>query len=409
MRDRYHGSRTNMRRRLIVMSAVVAIAGCSELWTKMPDAGDRFDGPLPGLSPELLDQFVQGDENFGFVFTKQTGLGPIFVRASCAHCHIADGRGTPEELVTRFSVGSDLLLAYGGDQLQPHALPGVPPETVPPGVQVSRRLPPPVFGVGLIEAIPEEAILANADPDDLDLDGISGRPSWRAPAAYVPEGEVGGGAAPRLGRFGWKANFTSLLETVAHAYHQDMGLTSDFLSEEDSNPQAGGFALGDTVPDPELPAAHLLRTVLYVRLLAPPRPGEEDAGVAQGDLLFASMGCATCHVPSMATGPHSIEALSNMEVSLYSDLLLHDMGPGLADNRPDGPASGSEWRTRPLWGLRLVREFLDGRAFYLHDGRARTLEEAILAHGGEAQAARDAYAGLTAGSRDAVHAFLESL
>lgn len=386
-----------------------ALGGCSELLTKAPDAADTFDSPLPGLSRDLMLAFLEGDENFGLVFTPEMGLGPIFVRASCSHCHIANGRGTTEETVIRFSLGTDLLLAQGGDQLQPHAIPGAQGEILPPGVDVSRRIPPPVFGVGLIEAIPVEAILANEDPYDLDKDGISGRAAWREPAAYVPGGEVGGGGGTQLGRFGWKANFTSLLETVAHAYHQDMGITSDFLPEEDPNPQGGGVAIGDFVPDPELPAAHVQRTITYVRLLAPPGRGPVNAVVEQGEATFAAIGCVNCHVPSFTTGPHPVEALSGVEVRLYSDLLLHDMGPGLADGRPDGPASGSEWRTRPLWGLRLVREFLGGDAFYLHDGRARTLEEAILAHGGEAQASRDTFQALPEDSRDALIAFLESL
>lgn len=394
---------------LVLLAAASSLLGCSELLTEAPAARDTFDSPLPGLSRDLLRTFLEGDENFGLVFTKETGLGPIFVRASCSHCHIADGRGTPAEIVTRFSLGTDLALSLGGEQLQTHAIPGVPRELLPDGMDVSRRLPPPVFGVGLIEAIPEATILANADPDDLDGNGISGRAAWRIPADYVPGEEVGGGDGPQLGRFGWKANFTSLVETVGHAYHQDMGMTSDFVPVEDSHPQAGGVAMGDFIADPELTSAHVLRTITYVRLLAPPGRGEQNGVVEEGEALFASMGCTGCHVPSMTTGPHAIDALSGVDVRLYSDLLLHDMGPGLADGRIDGPAGGSEWRTRPLWGLRLVREFLDGDAFYLHDGRARSLEEAILAHGGEAQQPRDAFASLPDDSREAVLAFLGSL
>lgn len=391
-----------VRTKFAAALVAVAASGCAELFTEAANPNDAFDSPLPGLTREQMETFLEGDANFGIVFTEETGLGPIFVRASCSHCHIADGRGTPDETVTRFSVGTDLGLSIGGDQLQPSSIPGVSGETLPDGVDVSRRIPPPVFGAGLMEAIPESAIVANEDPDDVDLDGISGRAAWRVPAEYV-----GGGL--QLGRFGWKANFTSLLETVGHAYHQDMGLSSDFVPFEEPNPQAGGVALGDFVADPELTSAHLLRTITYVQLLAPPRHGESNVVVDQGEALFSSIGCAGCHVPSMTTGANAIDALANVEVELYSDLLLHDMGPGLADGRVDGPASGSEWRTRPLWGLRLVREFLDGSAFYLHDGRASTVEEAILAHGGEAGTARDTFLALDEDSRDAVLAFLESL
>lgn len=403
-----------MRTRFVLLVAAFLPSGCAALWTEAPAARDTFDSPLPGLKPELQSLFVLGDENFGRVFTPEEGLGPIFVRASCSHCHIADGRGTPAELVTRFSLGTDLALAVGGDQLQPHAIVGSSPEELPAGVSVSRRLPPPVFGMGLIEAIPDETILALADPDDLDGDGISGRPNLfeGTGSPFVPEapeGEVGAGSGLLLGRFGLKANFASLVGVVGHAYHQDMGVTNDFVPFEDPGPQSGGVSLGDTVPDPELPASEMLQTVFYVRLLAPPGTGNRTSEVIQGEGLFASLGCATCHVPSLQTGPNVIAPLSEVDVALYSDLLLHDLGPALADERPDRDASGSEFRTKPLWGTRLVREFLDGDAFFLHDGRCPDLDCAILAHGGEASVPRAAYSALPSDDREALRAFVGSL
>ncbi|MEX2584083.1 MAG: di-heme oxidoredictase family protein, partial [Gemmatimonadota bacterium] len=162
------------------------------------------------------------------------------------------------------------------------------------------------------------------------------------------------------------------------------------------------------VADPELPEAEVLAALAYVRMLAPPAPGEMTPRRRQGEQLFLEIGCASCHVPELRTGPSTIAALSDQPVRLYSDLLIHDMGDGLADGRPDGDATGREWRTTPLWGLRVMRDFLNGDAFLMHDASARTVEEAILLHGGEGQAARDAFAGSSAEARDALLDFVES-
>ena len=262
------------------------------------------------------------------------------------------------------------------------AIPGVTAEVLPAGALVSRRTAPPVFGVGLIESIPEATILANADPGDADGDGISGRPNMITAADFVPATEVGGGPGFHVGRFGLKANNPSLIEQSVSAYLEDMGITSDFAPEEIVHPLGNGVSIGDNVPDPEIPASTVQQTVMYIRLLAPPARGPITSQVQQGEGIFGSIGCAKCHTPTMKTGPHVIPQLSNVDVNLYSDLLLHDMGPTLADNRPDKQATGTEWKTRPLWGLRLVSEFLGGQAFYLHDSRATTLSEAITLHGG---------------------------
>ncbi len=413
---RGHAEETLFQRsRNFVFGATVALCasafleGCGELLTEEPAAGDLFDAPFDDLPPALNAAFVEGDENFGRVFIPGDGLGPIFNQPSCASCHSGDGRGTSREALVRFSRAGDLALDEGGPQLQDKAIPGVPLEQLPPGVESSTRLPPPVFGMGLIEAIPEDAIVALADPGDADGDGISGRPNRVYAETYVPSGETGGGDGLQLGRFGRKASVSSLLNQVVAAYHQDMGVTSDFLPVENPHPQAGAVALGDQVADPEIPASDVLETVVYMRLIAPPRRGTITPRVLAGETAFAQTGCAKCHAPALETGPNAIAALSQKRVEIYSDLLLHDMGEALADNRPDGEATGREWRTAPLWGTRLVRDFLDGDAFFLHDGRASTLDEAIRLHGGEAVAARDAYAALGAEERANLIAFLESL
>jgi len=388
--------------------ALLLVAGCGDLMTSAPEDGDLFDAPLPGLTREQQATFVRGDEAFGQAFSVEMGLGPLFNEVSCVACHSGDGRGLPRNTLVRFSRGSDLAREEGGPQLQTQAIPGALPETLPQGVDFSRRLPPPVFGVGLIAAIPEETILALADPDDANGDGISGRAHWVVPPEYAPQGPLGGGNGRRLGRFSRKAQVSSLIQQTSEAYHQDIGITTDFIPEENPNPQGGGSAPADLAADPELSATVVRDVVEYLQMLAPPAPGEETGTRGRGRELFDEVRCSGCHVAVLMTGPSPIAALANKPALLYSDLLLHDMGPELADNRPDGDASGSEWRTAPLWGLRLVPEFLDGQAFYLHDGRARTLDEAIRTHGGEAAASRDAFAAMPPEDRDALLDFVES-
>ncbi len=386
-----------------------AVAGCNTLFTEPPDAADLFDGPLDGLTPEELAGFIAGDEQFGQPFTPSTGLGPVFNNVSCAACHSGDGRGRPANALTRISRGLDPAHDVGGPQIQDRAIPGAVPERVPPGVDVSVRLPPPVFGVGLIEAIPVADILANADEFDGDGDGISGRPNVVTPAEFVPTSEPGGGPGMQLGRFSRKAQVSTLLQQVVEAYHQDIGITTDFAPVENVNRQASqGADAADKVPDPELPAARVAQVLAYIRMLAPPAPGNETAQRNRGSDVFSSIGCVSCHVRQFTAGPSPIPSIEGRSVVLYSDLLLHDMGVGLADNRPDGAANGREWRTAPLWGLRVMRDFLNGDAFLLHDGRASTVEEAILLHGGEAQAARDAFDALSSEDRAALLDFVES-
>lgn len=393
-----------------------AASGCDALATGLPDAGDIMDGPLADATTEELAAFVRGDEAFGRAFTPREGLGPIFNNVSCAACHSGDGRGRPENGFFRFSVGDDLAAHLGGPQVQDRAIAGAVPESLPAGVEWSFRMPPPVFGVGLIEAIPEAVILALADPDDADGDGVSGRPNFVVPADFVPATEPGGfvpdedfpDGRPRLGRFGRKAQVSSLLLQVAKAYHEDMGVTNDFLPIENVNPQVSPTVAVDAVADPELSEAELRSVLAYIRLLAPPAPGAATDRREEGRVLFTAIGCATCHVPELRTGVNASAALSDRPVRLYSDLLLHDMGDELADGRPDGDATGREWKTAPLWGLRVMREFLNGDAFLMHDGRARSVEEAILLHGGEAARSRALFAELSAADRAALLDFVES-
>jgi CxxC motif-containing protein (DUF1111 family) len=312
-------------------------------------------------------------------------------------------------IVQRMDGAVAVELGEGSATLERRALAAAEAETTPVGVAISHRLPPPVFGLGLIEAIPISTIVARADPDDADGDGISGRVHWVAAAEWVPPSEIGGGVGAQLGRFTRKARVSSILEQVADAYHKDMGITTDFLPAENENRRARvPTSAGDRVVDPEIAGAIVQQVVFYLRTLAPPEPGAMTPARQQGELHFLAIGCASCHVPVMNTGPHPVGALADRSVRLYSDLLLHDLGPALADGVADHDAKAGEWRTAPLWGLRVMRDFLDGEVFLLHDGRARSVEQAILLHGGEAQAARDRFVGLSAQARSALLDFVES-
>lgn len=388
-------------RRLVFLGAIaLGLSGCDVLIPEGPPPEDALDGPLPGLTGAELSAFIRGDEAFGRSFSPNEGLGPIFNNVSCASCHSADGRGRPENALIRFGEAPGFFGELGGPQLQDKAILGATPERLPPGMIHSVRLPPPVFGMGLIEAIPDAAILAHADPDDVNSDGISGRVNW------VHARDYASGSGAIVGRLGRKAQTGTLMEQVVEAYHQDMGITTDFQSIENFNPQVGETP--DRVGDPELAAEEVRAVIAYLRGLAPPAAGNATPQRDRGSQLFASVGCTGCHVPAMQTGNSSIAALRNQTVTLYSDLLLHDMGNELADNRTDGEATGREWRTTPLWGLRVIRKYLNGQAFLMHDGSARTVEEAILRHGGEAAGTRTRFNALTAADRAALLDFVES-
>ena len=394
---------------------VLAVGGCDGLLTSAPDAGDILDGPLPGLSPPELRAFVEGDEEFGRRFTPATGLGPLFSNVSCAECHSGDGRGRPEpefsNLVSRVDPATATAAGHPHEEpvIQQRAVPGATAEREPDGVPISRRLPPPVFGAGLIEAIPVSEIVSRADPDDADGDGISGRPHWVDPPPWMPAAELPAGSPPYLGRFTRKARASTVYEQVLDAYLNDIGVTTEYLPVENRNLSVGVPTRSfDEVADPELPTDVVDRVAFYVRLLAPPAPGELTPRRVRGQELFTSVGCAACHTPEMTTGSHPVAALENQPVPLYSDLLLHDMGDELADDVPDRDATGREWRTAPLWGLRVAREFLDGDLFLLHDGRATSIEEAIGLHGGEAASVRAAFEALSAEDRAALIDFVGS-
>ena len=381
------------------------------------------------------------------------GLGPVFNRVSCSACHTRDGRGQPprapgealESMLVRISVpgrdihGGVLPVPHYGDQLNERAIPGVPAEgrTVvhyeerrgrypdgtafslafpryefvdlafgpwPADVRYSPRVAPPVFGLGLLETVPEHVVLEAADPDDEDGDGISGRPNrvWDAESGRTV-----------LGRFGWKANQPSLRQQNAAAALGDIGLTSTLYPEQNvavGQDAAARAPSGGEGGAPELGSGYLERLTLYIRVLAV--PAARNLGVPMvraGARLFEELGCGACHRPTLRTEDQpTLPLLAWQTIHPFTDLLLHDMGEELADDRDDFAASGREWRTPPLWGIGLV-EVVNRHTRFLHDGRARSLEEAILWHGGEAARVRDSFVHLDRGERDSLLAFLRSL
>lgn len=379
--------------------------------------------------------------------TARDGLGPLFNARNCASCHFKDGRGRPpvfegelgDGLLLRLSIpgtnpdGSNIGHPIYGSQFQDNSILGVDAEgTVsityedididyPDGaqatlkkpiysfsnlaygaltnVQTSPRVAQQMIGLGLLEAISETTLINLSDPNDIDGDGISGRPNY---VYDVASGSV------RIGRFGWKANQPSILQQVAAAFSGDLGITSSLFPEENcpsqedcSNIPNGG--------NPELVNEALDDVTFYAASLSvPARRNIDDETILEGKQLFNEINCATCHTPKIVTSTSSINALSNQIIRPYSDMLLHDMGEDLADNTPDFEATGREWRTQPLWGIGLI-ETVNGHTNLLHDGRARNIEEAILWHGGEAELAKNSFISLTPEERASIITFIEDL
>ncbi len=411
-------------------------------------SADAFSFPIPTLQGEGLARHDEGDEEFEIEFVpapaaENSGLGPVFDNVSCEACHVGDGRGRPPFGAEPFSSlfrasvagqgpnnGPAPVPGFGG-QLQLRSVPGFSPDVyaavayaesvgtftdgtqfslrvptytltggyspLPAGVLISPRVAPFVFGLGLLEAVPEEAILALADPEDRDRNKVSGRPNYAWDEIQH---------RARIGRFGWKANNPNLIQQTAGAYNGDMGVTSSIFPAESCESHYPGCEPHEAEVEDE--TVH--NVAFYAQTLAvPARRDLDDKITDKGEKLFYKSGCVNCHVSTLRTGVHpEVPEVSSQTIHPYTDLLLHDMGPGLADGRPDFDASGSEWRTAPLWGIGLV-ETVNEHTNFLHDGRARTLLEAVLWHGGEAEAARNRVLRMSAREREALVAFLQSL
>jgi CxxC motif-containing protein (DUF1111 family) len=395
-----------MKKIIIIAVFLTGIVACQKLLPNAPADDEILDGPVAGLTPEQNLVFLRGDIAFNDeVFTAATGLGPVFVATSCGTCHAGDGKGHPFTMLTRFgqtNASGNQFLHLGGPQLQHRAIPGFQPEQIPAGATSSKFMPPANTGLGFLDVVPDAALLALADENDVNADGISGRPNWISIPSYVTIR-----SAPVLqngkymGRFGKKAAVYDLLQQTANAYNQDIGITSTFESFDTYS----GLSI-----DPEVSTQTVNDVVFYLQTLkAPVQRNQNDAEVQSGRQLFLSTGCGNCHTPQLATGPSAIAALANKTFFPYTDLLLHDMGPGLDDGYTEGSATTAEWRTPPLWGLGLSRDSQGGQYFLLHDGRAKTIEEAITLHGGEANQSKTKFQQLSAADKALLIKFLESL
>jgi len=416
---------------------------------------DAYSMPHTNLTRKHRREFVVGNSFFkdNWVTAPATaenrdGLGPLFHARSCSACHIMDGRGAPpagnDEVMTglllRLSVpGNDGPVAdpVYGNQLAVRSIPGAQPEAgvqvhwiesattlsgdevvnlrrpdikvlrwhygdPAAGLMIGPRLAPPVFGGGLLEAVTESDIEKSADPDDKNNDGISGRVN------HVRDNAKN---AKATGRFGWKANVPTLRQQAAEAFHSDFGITTNERPDEPYTvAQAAKLSVFPNGGKPEADALVMDRMESYLRGLGvPARRNLADSAVQRGEAIFRKLNCVACHLPEMKTsGDYPLEELRAQTIHPYTDLLLHDMGAELADGRPDGEASGTEWRTAPLWGIGL-NAAVNGNTFFLHDGRARNFTEAILWHGGEAAASREAFKQLSKDDRAALVKFLESL
>lgn len=412
--------------------------------TSFDATSKAYTSPLAGLSGALLAQHQAGDAVFEATFVAppaqiNAGLGPLFNNTSCRSCHTNDGRARVpvgdepfNGLLFRISgPGQDAhggpLAAPGfGLQVQTRAVFGTVPEMdiridyeelagtfayslrkpaytptntyipLPTGAMMSPRIANPNFGLGLLAAIPDATLTQLADETDANGDGISGRPNW------VWDNEANQRA---MGRFGWKASQPTLKQQAAAALEGDVGITTLLFPNEASlgQPQdvpTHGAELSDQALD-EL-------TVYLQTLAVPARRTPADKSVLAGKVLFAQAGCTGYHVSKLQTGPSAVTQLANQTIRPCTDLLLHDMGDGLSDGRPDYVATAREWRTAPLWGIGLNR-LVSGHTQFLHDGRARSLTEAILWHGGEGKKSRDAFRAMTKTNRTTLLAFLGSL
>lgn len=395
---------------------LVAVISCRKTLPGVPGDNEVLDGPVAGLTHEQRKSFLAGSEFFDKVFTSETGLGPVYVAASCESCHAGDGKGHPFSTLVRFNKYDggkyDPMVSMGGPQLQHKGLPGYPGETLPPGFTgKTSMIAPAVTGLGFIEAVEDAFILLMADSADKDGDGISGVPNWVFPPHYYQPaaGRMADALGRYIGRFGRKASNLNLLMQSVNALHEDIGITTDLRPDEVYNYQVG-IGSGDHVPEPELAGANVHSLVFYLQCLkAPARRNTELQNVILGSEIFEQIDCAKCHKPALQTGNHAIAALSNKTFYPYTDLLMHDMGPELDDGYAEGSSGSAEWRTTPLWGLGLSKNSQGGNYFLLHDGRAHSLEEAIALHGGEASGSRSKFNALSTEEKSRLIQFLESL
>ena len=389
--------------RMTVLATLLAVSGLTVAQVQGVIALPGFGEALPGLSDSERRAFEEGRQEFLKAETPETGLGPTFNGRSCVQCHsgpeVGGGSGIAVIRFGRMVNGRfDPMEDQGGSLLQQFSINPAVRESIPTQATIiAQRMTTPLFGAGLIEAIPDATLLRNASSPKPD--GVTGR------AHLITDVATGEG---RVGRFGWKAQQATLVAFSADAYLNEMGITNRFFPHENApNGNQALLARFDRVADVEDSAdpvtgrSDLDLAADFMRLLAPPPRAPATASSRAGEALFAQIGCTACHTPVMQTGSSPVAALDRKPVALYSDLLLHDMGT-LGDGIGQGQAQPAEMRTTPLWGLRVRRQFL-------HDGRAGTVDAAVVAHAGEAAVARDRYRRLTPAARRQLLDFLNTL
>ncbi|MEQ9424669.1 MAG: di-heme oxidoredictase family protein [Cyclobacteriaceae bacterium] len=401
---------------LFILFVGFFIVSCDSLLPEEPAESDLLDGPVEGLTPEQQRIFLEGDIAFSDeIFTPSSGLGPIFVASSCGSCHPGDGKGHPSNALFRFSktengVIEDRLLDKGGPQLQHRSIPGFTPEEFPADANGrSKVVAPAVTGLGFLAAVPDQTLLDLVE-QQRNEGLVSGVVQWVNPPEFFQPapGQVSNNGQ-YIGRFGKKAGAINVLQQVVNAYNQDMGITTDFRMDDPVNFSVSSDQI-DVAGDPELPAATVNSVAFYIRTLKAPIPrNTENADVIRGKVLFEDINCSACHLPTMTTGLSDVPVFSDQEFHPYTDLLLHDMGPGLDDQHVDGNEFSYEWRTPPLWGIGLSKDAQGGQYFLMHDGRANSIEAAILAHGGEAEQMKLAFQELSNQEQSQLIKFLESL
>jgi len=399
-----------MRRQLLIISTLIAFVtfyiSCSKILPGKPKDDEILDGPIDGLTSEQNRRFLRGDVAFNDeVFNQGNGLGPLFVNNSCGSCHAGDGKGHPFTTLTRFGQNDTLgntFLHNGGPQLQHRSIIGFEAEQIPAGATFSSFTPPANTGLGFFDAVSDATILAMADENDANGDGISGRPNWiNVPAySFIRPGSVTRGGK-YIGRFGKKAAVYDLLQQTVNAYNQDMGINSTY---EHISTYSGQDA------DPEISNQTVQDVVFYLQTLkAPIQRLPNDPEVQAGQQVFINISCGKCHTPELKTGNSQIAALSNKIFTPFTDMLLHDMGSALNDGYTEGTALTAEWRTPALWGLGLSQNSQGGQLFLMHDGRAKSVEQAIELHGGEAQQSKQSFQQLNNNQKAQLIKFLQSL
>ncbi|MEO6190464.1 MAG: di-heme oxidoredictase family protein [Saprospiraceae bacterium] len=398
--------------KIILFLGIFLLISCDQILPSIITADELIDRPIEGLSIEQNRLFIEGAKEFDEVYIRETGLGPIFVSTSCSNCHSGANRGHPLTLLTRFGQSDTFgnnFLNKGAPQLQNNFITGYQAERIPAGATFTKLIAPIVSGNGLLELVSETDILKLSDPNDENSDGISGKVNWNTiPSWIVPSSTAQTQNGKYICRFGRKASTYNLIQQCAQAFNQDIGITTTLLPYSPVNYLDG--LNSSPISDLDITDRSLNATVFYIQTLQEPiQRNTSDQLVIEGAQIFKKIQCNACHVEKLQTSYSPISALNKKEFFPYTDLLLHDMGSELDDQYTEGTAMAYEWRTTPLWGLGLAKKSQGNELYLMHDGRARSIEDAILLHGGESAISKTNFKQLSESEKKSLIKFLESL